>query len=135
MNVCIYIYIYFFFAFYTEIKDGCQKWRENDFWEKSPVHSVDTLWVKNFVEISLSGTVPEINVFFCIYAEIQDGCQNWQGKQFSRKLADPLWIKNFVKIALSGTVSEINVFLCFTQKFKMAWRENHFLKKVAITLS
>ena len=22
-----------FLAFYAEIKDGCQKWRENDFWE------------------------------------------------------------------------------------------------------
>ena len=24
------------FALYTEIQDGCQKWRENDFWTKLP---------------------------------------------------------------------------------------------------
>ena len=53
----------FFLAFYTEIQDGCQKWRENDFCEKSPENSVDTLWVKNFVEIALSDSVSEINAF------------------------------------------------------------------------
>ena len=36
------------FAFYAEIQDGHQKWRENNFCEKLPVHSTDTLWVKNF---------------------------------------------------------------------------------------
>ena len=51
------------FAFYAEIQDGCQKWRENNFWEKSPVDSADTLRVKNFVEIALSHSVSEINVF------------------------------------------------------------------------
>ena len=50
------------FAFYTEIQDGCQKWREKDFWEKSP-DSADTLWVKNFVAIVLSCTAIKINVF------------------------------------------------------------------------
>ena len=40
------------FAFYAEIQDGRQKWRENDFREKSPVHSADTLWVKKFAEIA-----------------------------------------------------------------------------------
>ena len=50
-----------FFAFYAEIQDGHQKWQENDFWKKSPVHSADTLWVKNFVEIALSHSVSEIN--------------------------------------------------------------------------
>ena len=52
-----------FFLFYAEIQDGRQKWRENDFWEKSPVHSADTLWVKNFVEIAVSRCISEINVF------------------------------------------------------------------------
>ena len=51
------------FAFKAEIQDGRQKWRENDFWEKSPVDSADTLWVKNFIEIALSRSVSEINVF------------------------------------------------------------------------
>ena len=35
------------FAFYAEIQDGHQKWRENDFWEKSLIHSGDTLQIKN----------------------------------------------------------------------------------------
>ena len=34
-----------------------------DFREKLPVDSADTLRVKNFVEIALSGTVSENNVF------------------------------------------------------------------------
>ena len=47
------------FAFYAEIQDGHQKWRESDLCEKPPVDSADTLWVQNFVEI----TVCQINVF------------------------------------------------------------------------
>ena len=39
------------------------KWQRNDFWEKSPVDSADTLRVKNFVEIAPSHTVSEINTF------------------------------------------------------------------------
>ena len=31
-----YLFIYFF-AFYAEIQNGHEKWRENDFWKKSPV--------------------------------------------------------------------------------------------------
>ena len=61
--------------FYTaETQDGCQKWQEIDFWEKSPVDSADSLQVKNFDEINLSHTVFEINVF---YTENQDGHQKW----------------------------------------------------------
>ena len=51
------------FAFYAEIQDGRQKRRENDFGEKSPVDSADTLWVKYFVESTLSRTVIETNEF------------------------------------------------------------------------
>ena len=49
--------------FYAEIQDGRQKWREKDFCEKSPVDFGDTLWVKNFVEISVSCSVSEICIF------------------------------------------------------------------------
>ena len=49
------------FAFYAKIQDGRQKWRENDFWEKSPVASPNTLQLKNFVKIALSRSVSEIN--------------------------------------------------------------------------
>ena len=51
------------FAFNAEIQDGHQKWRENDFCKKWAVDSADTLWVKIFVEIALSRSVSEINVF------------------------------------------------------------------------
>ena len=36
---------------------------ENEFWEKSPVDSTDTLGVTNFNKIALSCTVSEINAF------------------------------------------------------------------------
>ena len=51
------------FVFYTEIQNGHQIWRENDFWEKSPVDSTDRLGVKNFNKFALSCTVSEINAF------------------------------------------------------------------------
>ena len=54
---------FFSFAFNLEFQDGHKKWQENDFWEKSPVASADTQWVKNLVEIALSYTVSEIDVF------------------------------------------------------------------------
>ena len=47
--------------FRREIQDGRQKWWENDFCEKSPVYSANTLWVKNFIEIALSHSVSKIN--------------------------------------------------------------------------
>ena len=49
------------FPFNADIQDGRQKWRENDFCEKSPIDSADTLRIKNFVEIGLSCSVSEIN--------------------------------------------------------------------------
>ena len=57
---------------------------------------------------------------FCIYAEIQDGCQKWRENDFGGKMPDTLRIKNFVEIALFCTIVKINVFLPFTQKYKMA---------------
>ena len=43
-------------AFYAEIQDGCQKWRENDFWQKVP-HACIYPVGQNFVEIALFHTV------------------------------------------------------------------------------
>ena len=65
------------FAFYAEIQDGRQKWRESDFCEKPPVDSADNLQVINFVETTLSRTVCLINVFcvLCINSR-------WAGKLF-----------------------------------------------------
>ena len=51
-------------AFYAEVQDGRQRWRENEFCENLPVHSADALWVKNFVEFVLSRSISEINMFF-----------------------------------------------------------------------
>ena len=51
------------FVFNAEIQDGHQKWRENNFSEKSPVDSENTLRFKRFVEIALSHSISEINVF------------------------------------------------------------------------
>ena len=42
---------------YTEIQDGHQNCGKTFFWEKWPVDSADTLWVKSFVEMALSYTV------------------------------------------------------------------------------
>ena len=35
------------FVFYAEIQDECQKWWENDFWQKMADDSVYTLQVKS----------------------------------------------------------------------------------------
>ena len=35
------------------------------FWKNLPVDSGDTLWAKNFVEITLSCSISEINASFC----------------------------------------------------------------------
>ena len=63
------------FAFNAEIQDGRQKLRENQFGEKLLMDSEDSLWVKNFVEIAVSRSVSELNVFSPFYTEIQDGRQ------------------------------------------------------------
>ena len=88
--------------------------RKTFFCEKSPVESADTLWVKNFVVITLSRSVSKINAF---YTEIQDGRQKWQENDFCEKLpvhsTDTLWVKKLIKIALSHSISEINTFLLF----------------------
>ena len=105
------------------------------FCEKLPVDSPDTLGVQNFVEISISCTFSEINVF---YAEIQhDGQPKWQENDFCEKTpvgsADTLDIKNFIEITLSHTVSEIYFcILCRNSRWmpKMAG----FLRKVTSRL-
>ena len=51
------------FAFYAEIQDGHQKWRENDFGEKCLLDTAYTPQVKNFVESAVSRSVSEINSF------------------------------------------------------------------------
>ena len=88
-----------------------------------PVHSANTLWVQNFIEITLSRTVSEINALLHFMQKFKMA-PKVAGKRFYEKSsvdsADTLQVKNFVKIALSRTVSKINALLRFTQKFNMA---------------
>ena len=72
------------FAFNAEIQDGHQKWRENDFCEKSLVDPADTLWVKIFDEIALSRTVSEIKAFLRITQKFKMAAKNG-GKVIFRK--------------------------------------------------
>ena len=110
--------------------------QENDFGEKSPVDSADNLRVKNFVEIALSRSVSEINMFSCFIQNFKMAVKSLWENDFCEKSpvdsADNLRVKNFVEIALSRSVSEINMFSCFIQNFKMAVKslwENDFCEK------
>ena len=50
------------FVFYADIQDGCQKLRENSFWQKL---ADDSVYILGVIEIALSGRVSEINEFLC----------------------------------------------------------------------
>ena len=79
-----------------------------------PVHSADTLLVKNFIKIAKSRTVFKINAFFCVLRRNSRWLPKMAGKDFCEKSsvdsADNLQVRNFVEITLSQTVSQINVF-------------------------
>ena len=53
-------------------KNGVQ----NDFWEKLPVGTADTLWVKNFIKIALSRTISEISVFLSFTQKFKMAAKN-----------------------------------------------------------
>ena len=81
------------------------------------VQCSDTLWVENFDEIALSGTVKEIggNLCFAIFgknSKIQNGRHFWGGENFW-KIAKIAFLRYPDEIALSGTVKEIEANLCF----------------------
>ena len=75
------------FVFKAEIQDGRQKWRENNFWEKSPIDSADTLRVKNCQNCSISLHFRDKRIF-AFYAEIQDGCKKCRKNDFCKKLPE-----------------------------------------------
>ena len=75
--------------FYAEIQDGQQKWQENDFGKNSPVVSVDTRWVKNFV------------------------------KRLPVESSYTVWVKNIIEIAPALSVSEINASFAFYPEIKV----------------
>ena len=75
------------FVFNTEIQDGRQKWQENDFWEKSAVDSVATLWVKNTVEIALSRSISEISGFLRLTQKFKMATKSGRKTIFYQKVA------------------------------------------------
>ena len=89
------------FAFYVEIQDDRQIWRETIFLEKWPVDAVNTLGVKIFAKIALPCTVFSINAFFVFYAKIQDSCKKWWENHFWEKSpddsTDTLGVKKFCR--------------------------------------
>ena len=113
------------FAFYAEIQDGYQKWRESDLCLKSPVDSSYTLQTEHFVEITLSCTV-------CFYIS----CRN---SRFLKSRQHTLGVKHFDKIPLSHMVKEIEANLCFSifgenSKWRSFWVGENFLKLAKSTL-
>ena len=84
---------------------------EGKFFGKLPrVHFLDTPWVENFDEITLSRTVKEIeaNLCFAIFGKNSKwppllGRGNFLENCRVHSL-DTLWVKNFDEIALSRTV-------------------------------
>ena len=85
------------------------------FFKLPRVQCSDTLWVENFDEIALSGTVKEIegNLCFAIFgknSKIQNGRHFWGGENFW-KIAKITFLRSKIskidEIALSRTVKEI----------------------------
>ena len=98
----------FFFAFNAEIQDGHQKWRENKFWEKSPVDSADILQVKNFADIVPSHTVIKINAFLCLRRN-----SRWPPKMVGKLEIGHIGMHN---VHTKGSMS-------FALKFGQNWQE------------
>ena len=73
------------FAFYAEIQDGHEKWRENHFWEKSPVDSPNTQAGQKFCQKGSISLCFRDKHIFTFNTEIQDGCQKWQENDFGEK--------------------------------------------------
>ena len=123
------------FAFYAEIQEGHQKWRESYFCEMLTVNSPDTLRVKNFIKIARSRTVAKINEFLCFTLNFKIAVKNGRKAIFvkcrqytlqiscglklsSKSPVDSAYtvrVKTFVEINLSRTVFKINALLYFTQ--------------------
>ena len=72
--------------FYAEFQDGRRKWRENNFWHKSPFDSVDILGVKKFEKIVVSCTISKINEVLCFTQNFKMAAK-MTGKQFLGKVA------------------------------------------------
>ena len=67
----------------------------------SPVHSADTLWVQNFVEIALSQIVSKMNVLLRLTQKFKRAAKSGGKAIFPKKSpvdsAHILWDKNFCR--------------------------------------
>ena len=72
------------FAFYAEIQDGHQNWRETDFWQNLTDEYVYTLGVKNFVNLSLSCTISEIHAFLNFTQKFKMAAKNDRKAMFGK---------------------------------------------------
>ena len=132
-NVCVpmSIIIRVFFAFYAKSHDS---W-EIDFWEKSPVDSADTQWVKNFVEIALSRSVFEINPYLHLMQKFKMATKSG-GKRFLEKVASRLCTypvgKEFRRNRSISLRFRDKCFFAFYAETQDGWqkcRKNNFRKK------
>ena len=81
-NLCFAI-----FGKTSKIQNGRHFWGGENFWKIAKSTLLRYLWVENFAEIALSGTVKEIeaNLCFAIFgknSKIQNGCHFWGGENF-----------------------------------------------------
>ena len=122
------------FAFNVEIQDGHQmsgKW----FCEKPPVDSADTLQVRNFIEITISNSLPYKHVLH-FTQKFKMATKKWRESDFCKMWpvhsADTLWVQNFCR---NRSISHRFWGECsFTQKFKRIAKSGGkaiFAKKVA----
>ena len=75
-NLCFAI-----FGKNSKIQNGCHFWGGENFLKLQRVHSLDTLWVENFDEITLSRTVKEIEANLC-FAIFGKNSKNQNGRYF-----------------------------------------------------
>ena len=83
----------------------------------SPVYSADTLWVQNFVEITLSGSVSEINALLRFMQKLKMAAKSGGKVIFVKSpqyTLNTLWVKNLDEIPLLCTVQEIEANLYFS---------------------
>ena len=73
-----------FLHFTQKFKMATKKWQQNDFWEKSPVDSADTLGVKTFNKIAVSHTVSE-EMRLCVLHRNSRWSPKMAGKRFLEK--------------------------------------------------
>ena len=70
----------------STIQDGCQKWRENDFWQNLEMSFHIPYRPKISIKIALSHTISEITVFLYLMQKLKIATKNG-GKMIYGKIA------------------------------------------------